>query len=185
MSGLSGCILSTQYNMTATVLRQYVDDDNTTPSTGGYYETIQDPVTGNIERVWMESDPDAVAPSTIEIPCVVRAFISQTATGAGTVERFATEYENFDRARMKYPAGYLLTRRDRVTNIRNTITGEVIWVEEEQAELDGSSYQVPATIFEIVGVSPIIDPFGSHLENVALLQRAEATVGAAVEKVYA
>ena len=184
MFALSGCILSTQYNMTATVLRQYVDDDNVTPSQGGYYETVQNPVTGDIERKWHEFDPDAAA-STIEIPCVVRPFISQTATGAGTVERFAAEYENFDRARMKYPAGYLLSRRDRVTNIRNTATGETIWVEEEQAVLDGDSYQVPATIFEIVGVSPVVDPFGAHLENVALLQRAEAVVGESVEKVYA
>ena len=184
MNGLSGCILSTQYNMLATVLRQYVDDNNITPSEGSYYETVQNPVTGNIEREWFESDPD-VAVSTIEIPCVVRGFVSQTATGAGTVERFSVEYENYDRARMKYPARYLLTKRDRVTNIKNAVTGEVIWVEEEQAEITEDGHEVPATVFEIVGVTPILDPFGTHLENVALLQRAEATTGSVVEKVYA
>ena len=183
MLSLSGCFLGAQYNMLATVLRQYVDDSDTTPSSGGYYEMVQNSVTGNIDRVWRESDPDAVESVTMEIPCSVRGFTARTASG-GASESFSDEYENMDRARMKYPAGYLLTKRDRVTSIRNAITGEVIWLEEEQAEPDGTNYNVPVTIFEIVGVTPIVDPFGTHIENTALLQRAEAVVGESVVKQY-
>jgi hypothetical protein len=69
---------------------------------------------------------------------------------------------------MFFPAGYRITKRDRVTNIRNA-RGQIIWKEEEM-ENEGV---YKSTTFDVLGVTPVLDPFGNHIENYALLERAE------------
>lgn len=179
MHGLSGCITSARFNMLATVMRQYAADGDVTPDEGGYYEFEQDPVTGAIIREWHLADPDEPAPSTITIPCAVRGITDGGIRASGTTERFGAEYLNIDWARMRFPAGYMLTKRDRITNIRSSDTGKILWVEAESAVPTGqpNEYRMYATVFNVNGVTPEIDPYGNHIENIALLEKAEDSVG--------
>jgi hypothetical protein len=62
-----------------------------------------------------------------------------------------------------------LSKRDRITNVSNA-KGEIIWKEEE---IQGA----PATVFIVMGVTPVVDPFGNHIENTALIQRAQVQSG--------
>jgi hypothetical protein len=153
--------------MTATVLNQ----GPTAPDTGGHWVERQDPDTGEIERVWTNDD-DVVTPGVQQriIPCIVRGVIDGGIRVAGTTERYtpAGIYESVDYAKMSFPANIKLSKRDRITNVTNR-KGEIIWREEE---FDNS-----ATVFDVMGVTPIVDPFGVHIENLALLQRAEVQDG--------
>jgi hypothetical protein len=169
------CISSARFNLTAKRLVQ--GDNNTDPTDShefenGSYVYQQDPDTGAFIRVWVE-DPDitdTVLPDDLRIPCIARGVVDGGIRVAGTTERYtpAGIYENVDFVRMQFPAGYILTKRDKVTDIRNG-KNILLWKEEE---FDGA-----ATVFDVLGVTPIIDPFGNHVENTALLQRSEVQGG--------
>jgi hypothetical protein len=58
-----------------------------------------------------------------------------------------------------------LPRNAKISNVRD-LEDNVIW---EEAEISGS----PATIFEVVGSTPIIDGFGQTLEYESTLQRSD------------
>lgn len=189
------CLMSTMYTMQADVLSQYdpaIDDLD--PDTGGRignvdgqsgeFEYVQDPDSGAIIRVWKpyeeQTDPDtgeAIAPSREwSFDCIARGVIQNGIRVVGTSERFSTRgnVETVDYVTMKFPRHVLLTRRDRITNIRDKSTGRLLWVEEEMLGPDG---QPRPTVFECNGVTPVIDPFGQHIENFALLARAEVQSG--------
>lgn len=161
------CLVSAQYNMWVTVLSQDVEAP-VDPGSGSWVEK-QDPDTGEIERVWVPEDEDTETPGVQErkIPCSVRGIISSGVTDIGTTERYTAAgiYDNIDYARMKFPAGIILSKRDRVTNVVNS-DGVLIWQEEEMG------IGVP-TVFDVLGVTPVTDPFGGYVENSALLKRAE------------
>lgn len=88
---------------------------------------------------------------------------------AGTTERFGADFSNVDFVRIWFPANYVLTKRDRVTRIRDQ-RGNVIWLDEEIRPQSGL---YKPTVFNVNGVTPLIDPFGRHTENVALLEKVE------------
>lgn len=163
------CITSARFNMTVKRLVQGEDTrDDTESITSGHYTFQQDPDTGAIVRRWVE-DPDTTDAVTVEelrIPCIIRGVIDGGIRVAGTTERYTPGglYENIDYAKMQFPAGYVLTKRDKVTDVRNSV-GDLIWKEEE--------FDDKATVFDVLGVTPIVDPFGAHIENQALLQRSE------------
>ena len=157
------CLTSARFNMKATLLSQGV----TQPDTEGHWVEKQDPDTGEITRVWtVDTDQTTPGDQVVEIPCIVRGIVDGGIRVAGTTERYTPSgiYENIDYAKMSFPKGYVVTKRDRITNIKNA-QGEIIWKEEE--------FDSSATVFEVMGVTPILDPFGTHIENMALLQRAE------------
>ena len=167
------CISSARFNMTAQILVQGEDArTDTETKTAGRYTYQQDPDSGAFVRRWVETqdiDPDTDGNQGAQgliIPCIVRGIIDGGIRVAGTTERYTPSgiYENIDYARMQFPANYVLTKRDRVTNIKNS-KGIILWKEEE--------YDDSATVFEVLGVTPVPDPFGNHIENSALLQRAE------------
>lgn len=139
----------------------------TTGSTTGTWAHTQDSDSGAIIRVWVADDPNTSTSEggIIGVPCLFRGIIDGGIRVAGTTERFSEIYENIDWAKMTFPANVNLTKRDRITNVRD-ISGNILWREEE---IDGS----PATVFEVRGITPIINPFGRHVENMALLERAE------------
>ena len=85
---------------------------------------------------------------------------------AGTTERFTSHgvLESVDYVKMTFPRFIKISKRDRITNIRNR-KGQVVWAEEEH---DGSP-----TVFNVMGVTPVLDPFGNWIENFALLARSE------------
>jgi len=172
VSGLSGCILGSTYVMKATLLRQYAT--GTGQINPAYYQVKQDPISGEIIREWNDTDPDVPSQVAIDIPCMVEGIIDGGIRVAGTTERWGEHYDNIDWVRMEFPSSYIVTKRDRITNIRNAKTNQAIWVEEETAGTNG--VMVP-TIFEVIGVTPVTDPFGRNGQNLALLQRAEVQSG--------
>ncbi|WXW92546.1 head-to-tail stopper [Streptomyces phage Enygma] len=162
------CLIGSRFNMRATVLRQSGTNPQENP--GGHWETVQDPDSGAIERVWVP-DEDSTTPGsqTLVINCMVRGVTNGGIRAAGTTQRFSEIYENVDWAIIQFPASVVLSKYDRVTNISNS-KGQLIWREEE-------INQAPATVFQVMGSTPVIDPFGNHIENTALLQRAQVQGG--------
>lgn len=137
----------------------------------GTWVEKQDPETGDIIRVWVPATDDPSTPvdeatKYANVPCVIRGVVDGGIRVAGTTQRFSEIYENVDWARLWFPPFYVITKHDRITNIRDRSTGEIMWKEEE---IDGS----PATTFSVKGVTPTQGPFGRHIENVALLERTE------------
>lgn len=147
--------------------------------TFGVWVDSQDPLTGQIVREWApyEGDADISTETDVrvykEIPCLVRGIVDGGIRVAGTTERFSNDYENIDFAKMWIPANIFITKRDRVTNIR-TKDGRIVWKDEE---FDDPFDDVPAsaTVFNVNGVTPLLDAFNRHTENFVLLQRAEAS----------
>ena len=165
------CLTSARFNMKADILKQnaVLEQD---PDTGEW-TTTQDPDSGEIIRVWSNADD----PSTMDdehvqedtgmrtFRCEARAIIDGGIRVAGTTERFDALYEGVDYVRITFPANTNISRRDQIANIRDR-HGNIIWTEEER--LDNAP-----TVFSVTGVAPVIDPFGKHIESMALLERVE------------
>ena len=172
------CITGTRMTMWADVLRQGEHTADDIPlSEQGTHVVVQNPRTGQLERKWVPvvDDSDPLAPVTFSIPCSVQAIIDGGIRVAGTTERFEKTYNNVDIVKMTFPAYYkgkrlILTKRDRITNVRLPGSNEIIWVEEE---LDATDGIYPATIFDVLGVSPLVAPLVGHTENFAMLARAD------------
>lgn len=177
-----GCITSSKYEQVATLLRQgftgetdYTEDLLETGETTGHYEYIQHPVTGEVERVWVEvplpDNPDTPdvneSDNVFTFKCQARGIITGGLNSQGTSERFTSKgaYENVDFIEMQVPKDVIITKRDRVTNITNS-RGEIVWREEEHGSFK-------PTIFDVRGVTPSLDPFGSLVEWFVLLERSE------------
>ena len=178
-----GCITSTKYEQRATLLRQGVVSvseptaENPNPVEVEIVE--QHPITGQPIRVWTEvTEPVPDNPDTPEIDegqrvmifeCQARGIITGGLNSQGTTERFTSkgDYENVDFVKLQVPVevGRVMSRRDRVTNITDS-RGNLIWREEEYGRM------VP-TVFDVKGVTPSVDPFGSVIEYFVLLSRSE------------
>lgn len=167
------CLTGARFNMSADVLRQgneVPEDPATEEIESGHWENIQDPDSGEIVRVWQknpqkdpeESNGDA---ELYSFKCIARGIVDGGIRVSGTTERFGEMYENVDYIKVTFPANVKLSKRDRVTNVRDA-AGNIIWREEE---IKGS----PPTVFNVQGVTPILDPFGRHIESFALCERAE------------
>lgn len=174
------CLTSSRFNMFADILRQGTPTPPPSDANEefGHWEEQQDPLTHEIIRVWVPATDVPDNPATPEdeslgtIPCIARGIVDGGIRVAGTTERWGELYQSVDYVRMVFPKGYALTDRDRVTNIRDKY-GNIIWLDEE-VDVPGQTYR--ATVFDVLGVTPIPDPFGRHIENVAMLQKAEAYV---------
>src|SRR5690349_20169476 len=169
------CITGHRFNMVASVLKQGQKVyDPVDPENYGTYVEIQDPLTGEVIRVWepfpdVPDTPSDESVSYASIPCLARGIVDGGIRVAGTTERFGADYENIDYVRLWFPANITLTKRDRVTAIRNQ-AGQIFWRDEE--------YEVPggtprATMFNVNGVTPLFDTFNRHIENFALLERTD------------
>lgn len=178
------CITGARYTMTATLLSQSHPDvaDGTNgsvvinkPNQDGTYrqmEIVQDPISGAIERRWVYASKDGTLSSAdqndpdnrVNFPCFAKGFIDGGLRLVGTDERWSSRgyIETVDSVTLKFPASVYISARDRVTNIRNTRNGKILWVEENGRP----------TVFEVGGVTPVTDVFGNHIENNALLRRA-------------
>lgn len=158
--------------MLADILR--LTDQGSSPidiSEAGDWKSVQDELSGAIMREWVlitDDNPDTPAVEAYSVECVVRSGIVFTGPRqGGTMEDFNKQYMNIEFARMQFPASYVITVRDRITNIRNK-NGVVVWRDEEQ---EHGSFK--STIFNVNGVVPMFDPFGNHVENMAMLERVE------------
>lgn len=162
------CLARSRMNMICDIIRPSNAPAST--STTGRWEWTQDPESGSIIQVWIEDDlltPGIVEGNTIKnVPCLARGIIDGGIRVAGTTERFAQEYENVDWVKLVVPNDVVITKRDKVRNIRQLRTKEVIWKEEEMQN-------TPNTIFNVMGAIPVLDPFSSVIEYNVLLQRSE------------
>lgn len=172
-------LTGTRFSMTATLLHQndeYAPPIN--PDEFGTWENSQDPLTGEIVRVWepIEVSPDdpstpEIDPTFKTIKCLARGIVDGGIRVAGTTERFGDTYENIDYVKLWVPADTLITKRDRITNIA-TPDGRIRWTDEEFD--DPLDLTVPrATVFNVNGVTPLLDAFNRCTEQFVLLERAE------------
>lgn len=159
------CITSSRFNMIATIIRQ---DIYGTPRTSTEYANKQSALTFEVDRVWAEdSDTVTAGVQHEDFRCIARGIVDGGIRVVGTTERItpAGLIQSEDYVRVQFPADVALSKRDRVYNIRSAKSGVTLWKEEEH---DGAP-----TVFEVLGVTPIFDPFGQMVEQQALLQRAE------------
>ena len=164
------CITSARFNMTATVLRQgnYGEEE---VEQAGYWAERQNPETLEIERVWVNvDDPTTPEIDATSFNCIARGIVAGGIRVAGTTERITPQgvLDSADYVFMQLGPNLELSKRDRIYNIKSS-NGHLVWKEEE--------HNGAATVFEVLGVTPIMDPFGRHIENHALLQRAEVQSG--------
>lgn len=174
------CLSSSLFNMTALVLSPKDDttdhlDAEDTGSVNGSYEYIQNPISGAMERVWVpaqgdddntNTDPLAGPVAGRRIECVARGILEGGIRVTSTTERYSTRgtLEVGDFINFEFPPNEIVTRRDRITDIRDR-NGNLIWIEEESTNRP--------TIFEVTGVTPVTDPFGTQIKNFSLLSRAQ------------
>lgn len=166
------CLTGARFNMKADVLRQSDNPKSVVdPTSSGVWVDRQDPLSGEIVRIWEPVTTDDPATPDVEvktIKCMVRGIIGGGVRAAGTTESFDKDYQNIEFVRMTFPTNYVITKRDRITNIRNS-KKQIVWKEEENPQL--GLYR--ATVFDVLGVTPVLDPFGLVVENIALMERAE------------
>lgn len=160
------CLTSSKFSQTAVLLKQGLVADPTSPDTAGHYEMVQDDLSGEVIRTWVSDDPGTTIHETGEFKCQARGILEGGIRVAGATERWAKgEYENVGFVQLRFPKDVIITQRDRVTKIKGP-DGNVQWLEEE--------YGVnKATIFDVLGVQPVLDPFGKIIEMSALLTRSE------------
>lgn len=116
---------------------------------------IQDPDTGAIKREWNYHRT---------VDCHAKGVISNSATTRSSDKQvFGNKYTNDQIIQVRTLDR--LTSREKVTNIRDN-NGNVIW-----SEINFPT-ETP-TVFEVIGVTPITDPFGTVLGYNSSMKRSE------------
>ena len=120
----------------------------------------QDVNTGAIKKQWNYYTT---------IPCSAKGIISNsTSSRSGDKQIIGNRYSNDQHLEIRTIDR--LTSRDKITNIR-TANDEVIWKEINFPT------ETP-TIFEVVGTTPIMDPYGTLLAYNSTVKRSEnQTIG--------
>lgn len=115
----------------------------------------QDPNTGAIIKEWIFYKT---------ISCHAKGVISNTATARGSdSQTFSNKYTNEQVVQLR--TADRLTAREKITNIRDS-SNHVIWT-----ELDYPN-DTP-TVFEVIGTTPITDPFGKTIGFNTAVKRSE------------
>jgi hypothetical protein len=116
---------------------------------------VQDENTGAIKKEWMFSRT---------VDCHAKGVISNSVTSRnGDRQSFNNKYVNDQVIQVRTVGRIIL--REKVTNIRDS-DNNVIW-----AELDYPS-ETP-TVFEVIGSTPVTDPFGRVLAYNTTMRRSE------------
>lgn len=148
----------------------------------GEWVRSQDPLTHEIVRVWQPKNdvfpgPDGIPGNeddisvTNSIQCIARGIVDGGIRVAGTTERFGDMYENIDYVKMWVPPSVRISKRDRVTNIRDP-RGHIMWRDEEFSDPTDPNDIAQATVFDVNGVTPLFDALNRHVESFVLLQRS-------------
>jgi len=116
---------------------------------------VQDPDTGAIVKEWNYSRT---------LACHAKGIISNTATtGSGNRQTFSNKY--VDDQVLQVRTSEKLTAREKITNIRDS-DNNVIWQE--------INYPTDSpTVFEVMGTTPMTDPFGRVIAYSSSLKRSE------------
>jgi hypothetical protein len=166
-------LIEVRFNLVATVLpgaqsTSLTDAPNLPPGT---LEQIQNPITGEIEPVWKESThatleltPDP-RDGSYDIFCEFRGIIAAGTRGAASTETWGKEYMNIDIVKMRFPRSVTISNRDRVFNVRPRAgyPAASIWNDPEGQP----------TLWDVRGITPVLDPFGRKTDNYALLERVQ------------
>lgn len=116
---------------------------------------IQDPDTGAMKREWNYIRT---------VDCHAKGVISNSATTRSSDKQiFSNKYTNDQIIQVR--TYERLTSREKITNIRDS-NNNVIW-----SEINFPN-ETP-TVFEIIGVTPITDPFGNVLGYNSSMKRSE------------
>lgn len=161
------CLTGAKFSMKATILHQISTDDSVEyPEEIGGWADNQDPLTGEIVRAWgptidVIDDPDTVPDEEVIhiVNCLARGVSYKT----GRDEEFGREYRALDSVNLWVPSGVSISRRDKVMNI-STKQGQLLWTDEDTP--------TKGMVFQVIGVTPILDPFGRHTETFAVLERS-------------
>lgn len=158
------CLTSVRFSMMCDIIKPTASP--TTP--GGSWRWVQNTESGAVDEVWISDNPATPAVEGKVVKDVL-LFAEGVLDGglrvAGTTERFDDMYENVDWIKAVFGKDTFITKRDRVTNIRNKTTKEVIWKEDEITS-------APATTYDVMGVTPVIF-MGKVIEQSVLLKRSE------------
>lgn len=117
-------------------------------------QELQDPDTGNIKREFVYYKT---------IPCFARGIVSQTVSRNPDKQTFGNTYKNEQYIEMR--TQNKLTLREKIKNICDA-NGNPIWY-----ELNYPSNE--PTVFEVIGSTPITDPFGLIVGYNNSLRRSE------------
>ena len=116
---------------------------------------IQDPDTGAIKREWNYHRT---------IDCHAKGVISNSATTRSSDKQvFSNKYMNDQIIQVR--TSEKLTMREKVTNVRDA-AGNVIWAESNFPT------ETP-TVFEVIGTTPVTDPFGTVIAYNSSMKRSE------------
>jgi hypothetical protein len=167
------CIYGARFSMTADIL-QYVttppvDPDVTTPPGG--WTNNQDPITGEIITDWEPGTVDNPTTTTIDesvvtVPCMAQGVFSSGIRAAGSDESFGDLYYNTEYIKMWLPPDVRITKRDRVTNIRDS-RGDLVFLDEEYK--DGTR----STVYNVQGVTPRFDYTNKLMDQFVLLEKTQ------------
>lgn len=97
------------------------------------------------------------------IDCYARGVITENRNRSNDSQKFSNKYSNNQYVEAR--TSDRLTARDKVKNIRD-LNGKPIWYEL-------NSPNDTDTVFDVVGTTPISDPFGNVVGYNSSLQRAE------------
>lgn len=185
--GAGSCLTGARFTMSATLLHQndpYTPEGDIDIDLYGEWKNSQDPLTGEIVRIWVPFEKPKDNPHTPEdesaidigtVPCVARGIVDGGIRVAGTTERFGDTYDNIDFVKMWLPPHVRISKRDRVTNIRDA-QGHIRWVDEEL--VDPRETDTPrATVFNVNGVTPLFNAFNVMTEQFVLLEKADVYDG--------
>jgi hypothetical protein len=100
------------------------------------------------------------------INCYATSIQTDAVSDSGAGKKFNAEYDEYDF--IKVHTGERLNKRQRITNIKGA-DGKLIWVDDE---LGGA-----AMIFEVQGVTALLDPFGAVVQYEVLAKRVEVQSG--------
>lgn len=189
--GTGVCLTGARFTMSAVLLHQntpYVPTDGDPIDLDKYGEWVQsqDPLTKEIIRVWKPYDEPVVRPDDPTtpdrdesvlagpIPCLARGIVDGGIRVAGTTERFGDTYENIDFVKMWVPSHVRISKRDRVTNIKDA-AGHLRWLDEEFSDPADPADIPRATVFNVNGVTPLFNAFNVLTEQFVLLEKAEVS----------
>ena len=121
-----------------------------------YESTLtQDEITKALKRQWLYKKT---------AQCLARGYVSETSKTSGSGEKVGERYQDMDYLTIETEER--LVKSQRITNIRNQ-KDEVIWF-----DLIQNNYDTPV-IYEVQGVIPVLDPFGSILSYNVTVKKSE------------
>lgn len=139
-----GCLTSSRYTMTFDLYALSV---------------TQDANSGAVERTWSIATVGGTPQEGLS--CSARNA-SPNAIGASS-EVFSELYSSSDFISVTMSTDVAITKRHRITNIKDA-DGNFVWKDDNSSPM----------MFDVQGIVPIIDPFGKHVENKVLAQKAAA-----------